>query len=327
LAAVDHKLWGQRWYGGVGRAIWRNLRARILAAVDGGMAARAAAELFRVSVSYLYKALIRRRRTGQVIASPRRGHRPRKLSPAQETALAAHIEAHPDLMLAALQAWLLAEHGVRLSNGAMWSAVARLGLSLKKDAPGERTRPPGCRGAVARLAGDAALCRSRQACLHRRDRRQHHGRAPRGRRLFAKAPFGHWKTTTFVAALRRDGLAAPMVLDGPMTGQAFLAYVEQVLIPTLKPGDIVALDNLPAHKIAAVRIAIEVTGAQLFLLPPYSPDMNPIEMAFAKLKTLLRQAPERTRDGLWNRIGESLDRFTPDECANYFQAAGYGDSF
>lgn len=117
-----------------------------------------------------------------------------------------------------------------------------------------------------------------------------------------------------------------MVLDGPMTGQAFLAYVEQVLIPTLKRDDIVALDNLPAHKIAAVRAAIEAKGAQLFLLPPYSPDMNPIEMAFAKLKTLLRQAPEQTRDGLWNRIGELLDRFTADECANYFRPAGYANS-
>jgi transposase len=109
-----------------------------------------------------------------------------------------------------------------------------------------------------------------------------YGRAPRGRRLLAKAPFGHWKTTTFVAALRRAGLDAPMVLDGPMTGPAFLAYVEQVLIPTLRPGEIVVMDNLPAHKIAAVRAAIEAAGAQLFLLPPYSPDMNPIEMAFAK---------------------------------------------
>jgi transposase len=154
-----------------------------------------------------------------------------------------------------------------------------------------------------------------------------YGRAPRGRRLLAKAPFGHWKTTTFVAALRRDGLTAPMVLDGPMTGQAFLAYVEQVLIPTLRPDDIVVMDNLPAHKIAAVRDAIAAAGAQLFLLPPYSPDMNPIEMAFAKLKTLLRQAPERTRDGLWHRIGALLDQFTPDECANYLRAAGYRDSF
>lgn len=154
-----------------------------------------------------------------------------------------------------------------------------------------------------------------------------YGRAPRGRRLLAKAPFGHWMTTTFVAALRRDGLTAPMVLDGPMTGEAFLAYVEQVLIPTLVPDDIVVMDNLPAHKIAAVRAAIDAAGAQLFLLPPYSPDMNPIEMAFAKLKTLLRQAPERTRDGLWRRIGDLLDQFTPDECANYLRAAGYGGSF
>src|SRR4051812_12585712 len=109
-----------------------------------------------------------------------------------------------------------------------------------------------------------------------------YGRAPRGHRLLAKAPFGHWKTTTFVAALRRAGLDAPMVLDGPMTGPAFLAYVEQVLIPTLRPDEIVVMDNLPAHKIAAVRAAIQAAGAQLFLLPPYSPDMNPIEMAFAK---------------------------------------------
>jgi transposase len=154
-----------------------------------------------------------------------------------------------------------------------------------------------------------------------------YGRAPRGRRLLAQAPFGHWKTTTFVAALRRDGLTAPMVLDGPMTGEAFLAYVEQVLIPTLQSDDIVVMDNLPAHKTAAVRAAIAAAGAQLFLLPPYSPDMNPIEMAFAKLKTLLRQAPERTVDGLWRRIGALLDCFTPNECSNYFRAAGYSDSF
>ena len=118
-----------------------------------------------------------------------------------------------------------------------------------------------------------------------------------------------------------------MVLDGPMTGQAFLAYVEQVLIPTLKPDDIVVMDNLPAHKIAAVRDAIDAAGAQFFLLPPYSPDMNPIEMVFSKLKTLLRQAPERTVEGLWRRIGALLDQFTPAECGNYFRAAGYGDSF
>jgi transposase len=154
-----------------------------------------------------------------------------------------------------------------------------------------------------------------------------YGRAPRGRRLIASAPFGHWKTTTFVAALRRTGIVAPMVLDGPMTGPAFLAYVQQVLAPTLRPGDIVVLDNLPAHKITGVQTTIQAAGAQLFLLPPYSPDLNPIEMAFAKLKTLLRQAPERTVEGLWRRIGVLLDHFIPDECANYLKAAGYADSF
>lgn len=153
-----------------------------------------------------------------------------------------------------------------------------------------------------------------------------YARAPRGRRAIASAPFGHWKTTTFVAALRRSGLTAPMVLDGPMTGPAFLAYVQQVLVPTLRPGDIVVLDNLPAHKIAAVRAAIRAADAQFFLLPPYSPDLNPIEMLFAKLKTLLRQFSERTVEGLWRRIGELIDHFLPDECAAYLQAAGYGES-
>ena len=315
-----------------GQSYSEDLRARVVAAVDGGLAARAAAKLFRVSVSYIYKALIRRRRTGEVSASPRRGHRPRKLSPAQEAALAAHIEAHPDLTLAALQAWLLAEHEVRLSNGAMWSAVARLGLSFKKrrSARASKTARTSRRDAVfGRPRGPLSISTSvfidETGASTKMTRL--YGRARRGRRLFAKAPFGHWKTTTFVAALRRAGLGAPMVLDGPMTGQAFLAYVEQVLIPTLQPDDIVVMDNLSAHKIAAVRAAIAKAGAQFFLLPPYSPDMNPIEMAFSKLKTLLRQAPERTRDGLRRRIGELLDRFTPDECANYLAAAGYRDSF
>ena len=153
-----------------------------------------------------------------------------------------------------------------------------------------------------------------------------HGRAPRGRRLNAAAPFGHWKTSTFIAGLRHDGLVAPMVLDGPMNAKAFHAYIEQVLAPTLKPGDIVVMDNLPAHKTPAVRAAIRAAGAQPFFLPPYSPDLNPIEMVFAKLKGLLRKAQERTAERLWKRIGELLDRFSPKECANYLRAAGYGHS-
>ena len=136
-------------------------------------------------------------------------------------------------------------------------------------------------------------------------------------------PHGHWKTTTFVGALRLTGMTAPMVLDRAMTGAWFLAYVEQVLSPTLTPGDIVIMDNLPAHKSAAVRRAIEATGAELRLLPPYSPDFNPIENAFAKLKALLRKAAARTVTALEAAIAEAIDTFTPAECANYFSAAGY----
>ena len=150
-----------------------------------------------------------------------------------------------------------------------------------------------------------------------------HGRAPRGKRLRASLPHGHWKTTTFVGALRLTGMTAPMVLDGPMTGEWFLAYTPHVLVPTLRPGDVVILDNLPAHKGVAVRHAIEAVGARLLFLPPYSPGFNPIENAFSKLKALLRKAAARTIDHLWQVIGDSLDAFTPTECASYFAAVGY----
>jgi transposase len=149
------------------------------------------------------------------------------------------------------------------------------------------------------------------------------GRAPRGQRLRVGIPHGHWKTTTFVAGLRLAGMVAPLVLDGPINGRAFQAYVEQILVPELKAGDIVIMDNLGSHKGSAVRAAIEAAGARLLYLPPYSPDFNPIENAFSKLKALLRKAAERTVDGLWDRIGALLPTFSPSECANYFAAAGY----
>jgi transposase len=149
------------------------------------------------------------------------------------------------------------------------------------------------------------------------------GRALKGERLRAGIPHGHWKTTTFVAGLRLTGMVAPMVLDGPINRNAFQAYVEQVLVPELTPGDIVILDNLSSHKGPAVRAAIVAAGATLIYLPPYSPDFNPIENAFSKLKALLRKAAERTVDGLWATIGGLIRLFTPQECANYFAAAGY----
>src|SRR5438309_8527140 len=204
-----------------GQSYSEDLRARVLAAIDGGMAARPAASVFRVSVSYIYKALIRRRRTGEVSASSRRGHRPRKLTPAQEAAVAAQIATHPDITLAALQAWLAGEHAVRLSNGAMWSAVARLGLSFKKtlraaeqDRPDVAARRRIWRAAQPFVDADKLVFIDETGASTKMTRL--YGGAPRGRRL----PFGPWETTTFVAALRPAGVDAAIVPDGPLAGPA-----------------------------------------------------------------------------------------------------------
>lgn len=150
-----------------------------------------------------------------------------------------------------------------------------------------------------------------------------YGRGPRGQRVEGVAPHGHWKTTTFLAALRHDRIAAPCVFDGPINGVRFRAWVAQALAPTLEPGDVVVMDNLAAHKVEGVREAIEARGAELSYLPAYSPDLNPIEQVFAKLKALLRRAGARTVDALTSAIGQSLDAFTPTECANYIANSGY----
>jgi len=153
-----------------------------------------------------------------------------------------------------------------------------------------------------------------------------HGRCARGARLVAKVPHRRWRTLTFLAALRCDRIEAPCVIDGPINGISFLAYVEQSLLPTLSTGDIVIMDNLGSHKRQAIRQLIRTAGAKLFFLPPYSPDLNPIEQVFAKLKTLLRKADERTSEATWRRIGALLDHFSPQECANYLANAGYASA-
>lgn len=138
-----------------------------------------------------------------------------------------------------------------------------------------------------------------------------------------KAPHGHWNTSTFIGGLRLSGMTAPLVLDGPMSGVAFVAYVEQFLVPTLSPGDVVIMDNLSVHKVKGVREAVEVAGATVMYLPPYSPEFNPIEQAFSKLKALLRKAAARTKEALWKAIADAIDAIAPTECANYFTNSGY----
>jgi transposase len=150
-----------------------------------------------------------------------------------------------------------------------------------------------------------------------------HGYAPQGERLVGAAPHGHWNTTTVVGALRSDGFIAPMVADGALNGELFLAYVRQVLVPELRPGDVVVMDNLASHHVAGVAEAIGEAGGRVEYLPPYSPDLNPIENAFAKLKRLLRAAAARTREALWATIGWAVDQFAPEECGNYIDHCGY----
>ena len=150
------------------------------------------------------------------------------------------------------------------------------------------------------------------------------GRALQGQRLKARAPFGHWKTQTFIAGLRCDGLTAPWIIDRPMTKEIFETYVETQLAPTLATGDVVILDNLPSHKSEKARAILKDRGAWFLFLPPYSPDLNPIEMAFSKLKAHLRRIGARTIDDLWRAVGSICDLYSPDECRNYFSAAGYG---
>ena len=154
-----------------------------------------------------------------------------------------------------------------------------------------------------------------------------YGYAPYGQRLLDWVPYGHWKTTTFVGGLTSHGLIAPMVLDGAMNAAAFTAYIEQVLAKEIRPGDVVILDNLPAHKTTSVRAAFARCDINVLYLPPYSPDLNPIENAFSKLKRLIRTAAERTVDGLWRAIGKLIDSFSPHECRAYFRHCGYPATF
>ena len=262
--------------------------------------------------------------------SARRQGRPKgsKLD-AHRDFVVAVIAVDPDTTIEELQQRLVREREIRASTGTIWALLDRCGLSFKKKSAyaAEQNRPDVMQQRETWFEGqldldpdklvfvDESFASTNMARLH--------GRAPKGRRLRAAIPHGHWKKTTIVAGMRARGMTAAQLLDGSINGEAFLEYVRDVLVPTLSPGDIVVIDNLSSHKSHPVREAIEVAGAKLLFLPPYSPDFNPIEKAFSKLKALLRKAAERTIDGLSQAISRILDAITPTECANFFAAAGY----
>ena len=222
--------------------------------------------------------------------------------------------------------------GCKVSYGALWAFFAREGITFKKRActPVSRTAPTLPAGASSGRNTRAGLTPNGWSFIDetwaKTNMTRRHGRCARGTRLVAKVPQARWRTLTFLAALRCDRITAPCVLDGPINGASFRAYVEQFLVPTLSRGDVVIMDNLGSHKGQAVRRLIRAAGAKLFFLPRYSPDLNPIEQVFSKLKTLLRKADPRTTEDTWRRIGSLLDHFTAEECANYLANAGYAST-
>ena len=310
------------------KALSTDLRRRVIAAVEAGMSRHAAAARFGVSASSAVRWVAAWRATGQAVAKPQGGDcRSRRLKAYGATILSA-VEAQVDLTLVELAALVQQRHGARFAPSSLWRFLARQGLSVKKTAhAAEQARPDVAAKRAAWREAQPALDPAKLVFIDETGAStkmaRRYGRSKRGTRCVAAVPHGHWKTTTFVGVLRTSGMTAPMVLDGPMNGPAFLAYVRQVLVPTLRPGEQVILDNLAPHRAAAVRQAIEQTGPSLHPLPAYSPDLNPIENAFAKLKAHLRKAAARTTESLWNAIRDALPSFTPDECSDHFRSAGY----
>ena len=245
--------------------------------------------------------------------------------------LAARVVAVNDQTLKQLRQWLQSEHGMQVGVTTLWRTLTRLGLSLKKSLHAtEQTRPDVVAARQAWQAEQPCLPMGRLVFVDESrastDMTPIRGRSRKGTRCIGHAPYGHWKTTTFICGLRTVGLVAPLVIDGPINGDIFRAWVEQMLVPVLQPGDMIVLDNLRSHKVAGIEEAIHAAGAQLLYLPPYSPDYNPIEQVFSKLKTLLRKAAARTVNDLWSTIGNLLSQFASDECAQYIRHAGYSKS-
>ena len=315
----------------MGKSHSADLRVRVYAEVASGCSRRAAARRFGVSASTGVRLAQRMEKTGSL--DPARQGRPPgggKLA-AYRDILIGWVDAQGDITLAELTARLSAEYGVSAHAASVSRLLRAAEFTVKKTLLATETD----RADIVRAR--RVWRNHRQPWMIRRPQRlvfidetgtttkmtRLRGRARRGQRLKMKAPFGHWGTQTFIAALRHDGLTAPWVIDRPMNRQIFETYVETQLAPTLKPGDMVILDNLSSHKSEKAKAILKERGAWFLFLPPYSPDLNPIEMAFAKLKAHLRRIGARTIDALWKAVGSICELYTPEECRNYLKDAGY----
>ncbi|MFW8642875.1 IS630 family transposase [Rhizobium beringeri] len=309
------------------RALSDDLRSRVLAASADGMSARSAAARFGIGISTAI-AWIANARQGQLTAG-KQGRRSGSRLDAHEAFIIGLIDVEKDITLNEMVLRLSTDKSVSIGRSALDVWLRKRGWTFKKGPAHalEQERDDLLSRRQEWFDGQLDLDPAKLVFIDETGlstkMARLRGRSLCGQRCRSAVPHGHWKTTTFTGALRLSGMTAPMVLDGPMNGAAFLAYVEQVLVPTLSSGDTVIMDNLPAHKADGIRQAIEAAGGRLLYLPPYSPDFNPIEMAFSKLKALLRARAERSVDALWDTVGKIVTLFKPQECANYFAAAGY----
>jgi len=306
-----------------------DLRERVVAAVEGGLSRRQAASMFDVGISTVIRWVQRFRTTGSFLAKPMGGDHRSRLTGAR-TWILERIEAAPDLTIEELRDELR-EHGVIVGYGTVWRFFEREAITFKKSVRAAEQERPDVAEARRQWKNDQTKLDPTKLVFvdetgASTQMARLYGRAKRGRRVVSAIPWGHWKTVTFVAGLRLDGLTAPFVIDCAMNGAIFSEYLQHCLVPTLRLGDIVIVDNLPAHKRRQVRQIIETAGATLRYLPPYSPDLNPIEQSFAKIKAHLRTAKERTIPALYERIGRALETFQAREFPNYFRNAGYAST-
>jgi transposase len=303
-----------------------DLRERLIAAVTSGMSCNEAADVFSVAISTAVKWMQRLRDTGSSAAKPRGGSTS-WLEQHTERILAV-VKEQPDTTLKEIQAAVRKE-GIRTSQTALWRFLDRHNITRKKKSlrAAEQKRKDVARARRKWIREQGLLDSTKLVFIDETSVNTNmvrlYGRCPCGERLVDHVPLGQWKTMTFVSALRHDGMVAPMLIEGPMNGELFLAYVEQCLAPTLKPDEIVMVDNVATHKVAGVAEAIEAAGATLRFLPKYSPELNPIEMPFSKFKAHLRKLAQRTIPGIRRGIRSFLASLTGQECANYLSHAGY----
>jgi transposase len=309
-------------------ALSMDIRVKVMNAIVGGMSCRQAAAQFCIGPATAVRWAKRAETSGSVAPSAMGGDRRSQRIEAHAVFILAQLEEQPDLTILELREKIKERHGLAFGHATVWRFLKRHEMTRKKKTghASEQQREDVAKAREAWFEGQLDLDPSKLVFIDETavstNMARRFGWAPRGERCRMSVPFG-WKTKTLVAALRWDRIDAPLTIDGALDGTSFLAYVEQVLVPTLSAGEITLMDNVPTHKIAGVREAIEARGARLVYLPPYSPDFDPIEKAFSKIKSILQRIAARTLTTLDAAVAEALRNFTPQECMNYFASSGY----